>query len=121
MTNMSHPGAPPGQSPQPPRPQDLFNQAADGAAVSLSMKVLRVIPKTTPDGLPWAIIDGVWRGHQLRCVAFPTVWASVDKAQPGDVAFIQGTLSRRDGRAVVRVLDLARLRLAGLSQRDSRT
>lgn len=113
MTSMSHPGAPPGQSPQPLRPQTLFDPAADGVAVSLSMKVLRVIPRTTTDGIPWAIIDGVWRGHQLRCVAFPTVWASVEKAQPGDVAVIQGTLSRKDGRAVVRVLDLARLRLVG--------
>jgi hypothetical protein len=121
MTSMSNSGAPPGQSPQPLRPRDLFDQAADGAAVSLSMKVLRVIPRTTTEGIPWAIVDGVWRGYQLRCVAFPTVWGSVEQAQRGDVAIIQGTLSPRDGRAVIRVLDLARLRLVGLGQRDSRT
>ena len=114
MTDMPNPGAPSGQSPQPLRPRDFSDQAADGAAVSLSLRVLRVIPRTTAEGIPWAILDGVWHGHQLRCVAFPTVWASVEKTQRGDVAIIQGTLSRREGRVIVRVLDLARLRLVSL-------
>ena len=111
MTGMSHPGVSPGQSPQPLRPQDLFDEAANGAAVALSMKVLRVIPRTTTAGMPWAIVDGVWRAHHLRLVAFPTVWASVQKKpQPGDTAIAHGTLSRREGRTVVRVLHLARMR-----------
>ena len=106
MTYMPTAGAHPAQ---PLRPRDLFDEAADGAAVSLSMKVSRVIPRTTTAGIPWALFDGVWRGHQLRCVLFPTVWATVENAQSGDVAVIQGILSRRDGRAVVMVLDLTRM------------
>ena len=91
MTSMSNPEASQGARIRPLRPSDLFDQAAEGAAISLSIRVLRVIPRTTTAGLPWAIVDGAWRGHELRCVAFPAVWAQVEKPQPRDLAVIQGT------------------------------
>ena len=111
MTSMSEPEGRPCRPLAPLTPRHLFDEGAAGASVSLSMRVKHVSQRTTTDGIPWAVIAGVWRGHQLKCVAFPTVWASIDRAQAGDVAVIEGTLARRDGHAVILVRDLSRIGL----------
>lgn len=112
--DMSEPEGRPSQCLAPLRPRHLFDEDAIHASVSLSMRVEHVSHRMTTDGIPWAVIAGMWHRHQLKCVAFPTIWASVDRPKAGEVAVIEGSLARRDGHALILVRDVWRMRLVRL-------
>ena len=93
------------------RPQDLFDEDADGTPVNFSMRLVTVSERFTRAGEPWALLDGRWRGLRLRCLVFPTRWAATDHPSPGDAVVVRGQLSVREGNAVVWAKDLVRLSL----------
>jgi hypothetical protein len=90
--------------------EDLVPPDVEGhgtARLACVLEVVVVHPRTTPAGLPWAVIDGLWSTFALRCVVFPTQWASLTAhPRPGDVIDILGAIAFRDGSPVFRVLKL---------------
>ena len=102
--------APSGRT-RPLRPRDLFDEATSGEAVTVSMRTRFVDLKSTKAGDPWAVLEGRWRGHRLRCVAFPTLWATVEPPAPGDAVIVRGQLRFRDGQPAIWVQELTRISL----------
>lgn len=90
------PRANPAPDVRPLVPRDLVNQAQDGALVTLAMKVQTIHHRKTSLGREWAVIDGLWRGHSLRCVAFPNLWEVTDHPHTVDGITVRGQLSYRD-------------------------
>jgi hypothetical protein len=76
------------------------------------MRATRVDIKLTKAGQPWAVLEGRWRGLRLRCVVFPTMWAKVDKPEPGDAVVMDGELLFGEEQAIVWVKRLTKLSLA---------
>lgn len=76
------------------------------------MTVTTVNLRQTKAGQPWAILQGQWRGHRLRCLVFPNAWARVPQPLPGDAIVVRGKIAFRDGDAVIWALDLAKFSLA---------
>ena len=107
MPIMAHsPAQTPSGPPRPLLPRDLFEGGADGDAVIVSLRIIVVDMKTTQSGYPWAVLEGQWRGHRLRCIAFPTTWAQIRQPSPGDAVVVNGKLSVREGQPVVWVMAL---------------
>ena len=97
---------------RPLRPRDLFDEHASGDTVSVTMRAKFIDVKATKAGQPWAVLEGQWRGHRLRCVVFPTRWAVVEQPSPGDAVVVVGKLWVREGEAAVWVQSLTRISLA---------
>lgn len=91
----------PTEPPRPLRPSDLFAEESDGDAVSVPLRTKFVEFKSTEAGEPWAVLEGQWRGHRLRCVVFPRAWATLERPSPGDTVLVSGELAFRDGQAIV--------------------
>jgi hypothetical protein len=105
----------PAQAPSgPPRtlqPRDLFTDRATDDAVVVSMRTKSVHIKSTKAGQPWAVLEGQWRGHRLRCVVFPRAWATLERPSPGDAVVVGGKLAFRDGQPVIWVLAMTTISL----------
>jgi DNA polymerase III alpha subunit len=99
------------KAPRPLRPKDLFSESASGDAVIVSMRVTFVETKTTKSGQPWAVLNGQWRRHNLRCLVFPGLWATLEPPVQGEAVVVRGNLSYRDGEPVVWVLNLTTIAL----------
>lgn len=76
------------------------------------MRATLVHIRSTKLGKPWAVLEGQWRGHCLRCVVVPSKWATVDLPTPGDGVVVCGKLWSHDGQGVIWVLTLTAISLA---------
>lgn len=99
------------KSPRPLRPKDLFGEPARGDTVIVSMLVTFVDTKSTKSGQPWAVLNGQWRRHNLRCLVFPGLWATLEPPLQGEAVVVRGKLSHRGGQPVIWVLDLTTIAL----------
>lgn len=102
--------APSGRA-RPLGPRDLFDEATSGDAVTVSTRTRFIELKSTKAGDPWAVLEGGWRGHRLRCVVFPTLWATVEQPAPGDAVIVCGQLRFREGQPAIWVQELTRISL----------
>lgn len=103
------PAQAPSGPPRPLCPRDLFGGRADGDAVTVSMRTSVVEMKTTRAGHPWAVVEGQWPGHRLRCIVFPKTWAQIQQPSPGDAVVVNGKLSFREGQPVAWVMAFSRV------------
>lgn len=93
------------------RPRDLFDEQSNGDPVSVTMRATSVVIRATEAGKPWAVLEGLWRGHRLRCLVAPTKWAAVEHPANGDGVIVSGRLRVCQGQAVVWVHSLTSIAL----------
>ncbi|MGD9896867.1 MAG: DNA polymerase III subunit alpha [Candidatus Methylacidiphilaceae bacterium] len=90
---------------------DALPALAEGTPVRLAGILARVeVRKSSRDGRPFARLQMEDSAASIEAIVFPDLYASLSKGwEPGEIAILSGTVSRRDNGISVRATDLLSL------------